>query len=63
MDKESLLVRRFEKEASEEQMRIQRELGGGGFSGQIRSTRSVQSFEIEQVNLKLDEAISREADM
>lgn len=57
VDKETLLVRRLDEDTSEEQMRLQRELGGGGFTGNIQSTRCVQSFEIEQINVKLDETI------
>ncbi|MFH1265323.1 MAG: hypothetical protein ABIK89_06305, partial [Planctomycetota bacterium] len=38
VDKETLLVRRVDEDASDKQMRIQRELGGGGSSGRITST-------------------------
>jgi hypothetical protein len=57
VDKETLLIRRLDEDVSDRQMRVQRELGGGGFTGSIRSTRDVQLFEVEQVNVKLDEAI------
>ncbi len=57
VDEKTLLICRLDEGASEEQMRVQRQLGGGGFSGKIESTQSIQSFDIEQINIKLDEAI------
>jgi len=57
VDKETLLIRRLDEDASEEQMRVQSELGGGGFTGRIKSTRTVQSFDVELVNVKLDETM------
>jgi hypothetical protein len=57
VDREKRLIRRLIEETSEEQMRVQKRLGGGGFTGRIQSTRYVQSFEVEQVNVKLDDAM------
>jgi hypothetical protein len=57
VDKESLLIRVVQADTSPEQMRVHRSLGGGGYSGRIRSMRCVQTFDVERVNVKLEDTI------
>lgn len=49
LDKELELVRRLQLSASSAQMDKQRQNGGGGRTGEIKATRSVQDFKIDQI--------------
>lgn len=51
------LIRRIENTESEAQMAVQRELGGGGFSGQIIGSHTVQDFSIEAIDSELDDEL------
>ena len=57
VDKETFLIRRLDEDALDEQMRVQRDLGGGGVTGRIKSTHTSQAFVVEQINVKFDETI------
>jgi len=57
VDKTSSLIRQVKDTASADQMKVQRQKGGGGFSGNIQSTENVQTFHIDSINEPLDSAL------
>ncbi len=57
VDMENFLVRQIIDTASPDQMKVQRQRGGGGFSGNIQSVENIQTFHIDSLNEPLNPAL------